>query len=215
MVDVGIINYGMGNLRSIETALDQIGFTHSQVTDARQLNRVRRLILPGVGGFPRAIERLDRQGLAPSLIDWALQGKVLVGICLGMQLLFESSDEISRTSGLGLLSGSVTKLERESNQTSGQRLPNMGWRKIKLCSLSNEQDLAREIRQPFNSGFWMYFAHSFAVFEPAEEIQIATTDFCSKQFAAIVQKGSVVGFQGHPELSGFGGVRILKSALKI
>jgi len=215
VLDVGIVNYGMGNLRSIETALDHVGFSHFQISKAREFSMVRRLILPGVGGFPKAIERLKRQSLAKPIIDWAHSGKVLVGICLGMQLLFESSDEINQTPGLALMKGKVSRLCCESPSVFGNRIPNMGWRQVKACSSGVEDFTQHPLIPTSQSGNWMYFAHSYGVSDSPDGVQIATLQHCSRTYAAIVKRDNVVGFQGHPELSGYSGLRALKSALEI
>lgn len=216
MTKVGIASYGMGNLRSIRSALNFLGLKHQLIDDPASLKLVDSLILPGVGGFPLAMSRLRERGLDESISTWAHQGRKLVGICLGMQLLFEHSDEITPSAGLGLFEGHVRKLDSANIRSANTKLPNMGWRQlIPGIGAGANTDLSISLAAREASNNWMYFAHSYGVETSNKPWCISHIDFGTKQYVAVIQRDNVVGFQGHPELSGLHGLELLKDALTL
>ncbi len=194
---LGLIDYGMGNLHSVQQAFRRLGKPIKIVKEPTGLQQCQALILPGVGAFDPAMEHLKRTGLIPYIKDWAMQEKPLLGICLGLQLLFESSAEGS-SAGLGLLKGHINHLP--TNQ--GERIPHMGWsliRSRKKCPLLSETDQSS----------WMYFVHSYAAIPNEKEDLAATTSFGQIDVTAVVWKGRLGACQFHPEKSANSGKRML------
>jgi glutamine amidotransferase len=192
---IGIVNYGMGNLRSVEKALERVGARVVISAERRDLDGADGLVLPGVGAFPKAMSRIRETGLDHYLADRSADGTPLLGICLGMQLLFESSTENQGARGLGLLPGEVTALE-----AGGLKLPHIGWSPLRVEAESTlTAGLASE--EPF------YFVHSF-VARPAAGDLIASAEH-GERFAAIVGRDRVFGAQFHPEKSSAAGLRLL------
>ena len=180
---IAIVDYGVGNIANIERVLKQLGEAVIVTNDAELLEQAEALVLPGVGAYAPAMERLKETGLVDFLKEQA-EKKPFLGICLGMQLLFESSDEDGLTEGLGILPGTIEKLP------SDVRLPHMGWHQLT------------------NNGEAVYFVHSYgAVCDP--EWIVDSVEY-GRLVPAIVQKGQVTGMQFHPEKSGEVGLKLLK-----
>lgn len=192
---IGIVNYGMGNLRSVEKAIARVGGEPLISSDPEALGGADGLILPGVGAFPAAIERIADSGLDRFLGERARAGTPILGVCLGMQLLFDSSTEHGGAAGLGLLSGRVERLE------AGQlKLPHMGWSPLRI---ERHSPLTEGIAddEPF------YFVHSF-VPRPAPGELLASASH-GERFAAVVGSHPIYGAQFHPEKSSAAGLRML------
>lgn len=200
---IGIIDYDAGNIRSVEKALHYIGEETIVSRDAETLLKADRVILPGVGSFGQAMENLHRYGLVPVLREIADRGTPFLGICLGLQLLFESSEESPGVEGLGLLKGKIVKIPPKE----GLKIPHMGWNSLHL---QNEGRLFQNVPE----GSYVYFVHSYYL--QAEEPQIvkATTDY-SACIHASVEKGNVFACQFHPEKSSRWGLEILKNFASI
>ena len=200
---IGIIDYDAGNIRSVEKALHYIGEETIVSRDAETLLKADRVILPGVGSFGQAMENLYRYGLVPVLREIADRGTPFLGICLGLQLLFESSEESPGVEGLGLLKGKIVKIPPKE----GLKIPHMGWNSLHL---QNGGRLFRNVPE----GSYVYFVHSYYL--QAEEPQIvkATTDY-SACIHASVEKGNVFACQFHPEKSSRWGLEILKNFASI
>ena len=194
---IGLVDYGMGNRRSVEKALEHVGATVQRSEDLEVLRRCDGLVLPGVGAFPAAMARLRSSGLDEALAELARAGVPLLGICLGMQLLYESSDEVAPTAGLGLLSGSVTRLA-----TGGLRLPHIGWNDVRFEQPSPLLSGLADGGCPF------YHVHSLAV-RPAEPGDVVATTEYGERFATVVAHGNVFGVQFHPEKSSAAGLTML------
>ena len=195
---LGLIDYGMGNLHSVQQAFLRLGQSLKIVKSPDDLKSLEALVLPGVGSFDPAMDQLKQTKLIPYLQTWAKEDKPLLGICLGLQLLFESSDEGAR-SGLALLNGHVRKLP--PNQ--GELIPHMGWsllNKKKNCPLLNSNDKKN----------WMYFVHSYSAIPKNECDLAATTKFGTTNVTAIVWKGRVGACQFHPEKSAKSGHKMLQ-----
>ncbi len=199
---LGLIDYGMGNMHSVQQAFCRLERPLSLVRKPKDLQGCDALVLPGVGSFDPAMQQLHRTGLVPYLKDWAASDKPLLGICLGLQLFFESSDEGSE-SGLGLLKGRVERLPEDQ----GERIPHMGWAPLQSrneCPLlgSGEGDS------------WVYFVHSYAAV-PAESLDLAAAvSFGQTTVAAIVWRGRLGACQFHPEKSAEVGHRMLRRWLE-
>ncbi len=193
-----IIDYGAGNLFSVKNALDFLGIENKITNKAEDLRAADRLILPGVGAFPDAMRMLNESGLV-GVIKQEAQKKPLLGICLGMQMLFEKSFEFAKTEGLGLIKGSV-KLMTPKNLA----VPHMGW---------NELEINNPCKLLEKGGEYVYFVHSYAADCPNENVS-AYCDYGMK-VPALVYSGNVYGAQFHPEKSGEAGLAMLKRFAEI
>jgi glutamine amidotransferase len=190
-----ILDYGMGNLRSVEKALEHVGARAAIGADPEAVRAADGLILPGVGAFPRAMERIRATGLDELIAERAAAGTPILGICLGLQLLFERSEELGGAAGLGLLPGEVTALD-----APGLKVPHIGWAPV---AWEHDSPLAEGIAAdtPF------YFVHSFAV-RPAGDDTLGTAEY-GERFACAVERDNVLGVQFHPEKSSGAGLRLL------
>jgi imidazole glycerol-phosphate synthase subunit HisH len=190
-----ILDYGMGNLRSVEKALEHVGARATIGADPDEVRAADGLILPGVGAFPRAMERIRATGLDELIAERAAAGTPILGICLGLQLLFERSDELGGADGLGLLPGAVTKLD-----APGLKVPNIGWAPVRW---ERESRLVEGI--PSETPF--YLVHSF-VARPSTEDALGTAEY-GERFVCAAERGDVFGVQFHPEKSSAAGLRLL------
>ena len=193
---IAIVDFGMGNLRSAAKALEHVGAAVTVSADRDALAAADALVLPGVSAFPEAVRRINARGLAEQIRERAAAGVPLFGICLGMQLLFESSSEHGGAAGLGLLPGHVDEL-----RTGDLKTPHIGWSAVERC-----RDSALTANLPVG-GEPFYFVHSF-VARPRPEHLLATSHY-GEEFAAVVGDGHVFGAQFHPEKSSAAGLRML------
>ena len=198
---VGIIDYGVGNLFSLRSSFAAIGVEAFVSGDAGELAKADRLILPGVGAFGDAAEKLRATGLDAFVREQAAAGKPLMGICLGMQLLFERSFEYGEHFGLGLLKGQVVGMS--GRLPEGLKIPHMGWNALKLTKAA----------KLLEEGSYVYFVHSFYA-ENCEDSLAAVTDY-GIPITAAVEKGNIFGCQFHPEKSGNVGLAILKKFCEV
>jgi glutamine amidotransferase len=189
----------MGNRRSVEKALEHVGARSTITRDHNELRAADALAVPGVGAFPLAMANLHELGLAELIRDRAAQGTPILGICLGMQLLFERSVELGSTDGLGLLAGEVGWID-----TQGLRVPHIGWNEVRF-----ERPSALTAGLPA-SGCPFYHVHSLAA-RPVDPDDIVGTTEYGERFATIVGRGNVFGVQFHPEKSSTDGLRMLRS----
>ncbi len=200
---VGVINYGAGNLGNVRRALDKLDFPQALLQNPTDLENTNPalLLLPGVGAFRTAFERLAALGWPEVLVRWAKEKRPLLGICVGMQLLCAESDENGLTKGLGLLQGHVTRLAGIA------KTPHMGWNTLQWCENAGVlTSLAAETQN-------FYFVHSYAAEENSPHC-VAATKVDGVRFASVAQNGSVVGFQFHPERSGPEGIAFLGKTLR-
>ncbi|MER2107736.1 MAG: imidazole glycerol phosphate synthase subunit HisH [Solibacillus sp.] len=197
---IGVIDYGMGNLFSVEQALKRLDAEVVVTSDQQELEKVDALLLPGVGAFPDAMKRLTETGL----IDFIKNTKKpLLGICLGMQLMFEDSEEVARTKGLGIFNGSIQRF------TNVPRIPHMGWNDLQLATTPYwlaEKELPTDR--------YVYFVHSFYATGLDNAQLVASADYEGVDVPGIVAKDNFTGMQFHPEKSGAFGVFLLKSWLE-
>lgn len=194
---IGIIDYGRGNLRSVEKALEKLGFKAKIITVPEQIEDVRGVILPGVGAFADAMIALNKGRWLEPVQRHVRSGKPFLGICLGMQLLFETGEEHGRHRGLGFLKGKVVKFP------PGLKTPHMGWNTLKII---NPGIILQDIPQ----GSYFYFVHSYYVL-PGEKDCIAATCHYKLDFPAVVGRGNVWGAQFHPEKSSPWGLVMLNN----
>ncbi len=193
---IGVVDYGAGNLQSLGNALDHIGLSWQLVDSAGDLASCERVILPGVGHFRAAMETLSQSGQAAWVAAFAKSGKPILGICLGAQLLLESSEEAPGVVGIGLIPGRVRKL-------TGETIPHMGWNRVR--SNGSHPILESDEQAPH-----FYFAHSY-VCEPGDpDASLAVTDRGTDDVCVAVGCENVVGVQFHPEKSGVAGLSLLE-----
>ena len=191
-----IVDYGMGNLHSVNKALVKVGGTVSISSDPQVIAQGDKVILPGVGAFGDCMENLEKYGLISVLQDTLHSGKPFLGICLGEQLLFEGSEEAPGVKGLGFFKGMVKKIVTE------EKIPHMGWNKLALAASS---PLLKDIQDEY-----VYFVHSYHAVPEDKSIITAVCDYGTTVTAA-VGKGNVQAFQFHPEKSSSMGLKILKA----
>ncbi|MDR0446659.1 MAG: imidazole glycerol phosphate synthase subunit HisH [Oscillospiraceae bacterium] len=198
-----IIDYGVGNLFSLRCSLEYIGERAAVTRDAETVYRADRVILPGVGAFGDAARKLRESGMTDVVLSHASEGKPLLGICLGMQLLFDRSFEYGEHQGLGLIPGDVLPIEPVIPK--GYKIPHIGWNALKFPKERSRTPIFKYI----NAGDCVYFVHSFHG-ASAREDTIATAEY-GGELTAAVARGNVYGAQFHPEKSGEVGLGILKA----
>lgn len=191
-----IVDYGVGNLKSVTNAMAYLGLESKVTGDAGELERADAILLPGVGAFPDAAKKLRGTGLDKTIVAQA-DKKPILGICLGMQLLFELGEEVRLCAGLGLVGGSVKKIETPC------KLPHIGWNSL---TFPNPSPLFAGMEE----GSYVYFVHSFCAVASSPDDVIARTDY-GVPVTAAVGRGNVYGCQFHPEKSGEVGLQILKN----
>jgi imidazole glycerol-phosphate synthase subunit HisH len=200
---IAIIDYGMGNLRSVQKAFEKIGATAHIAPFPRDIANARGIVLPGVGAFGQAMENLRAIGWIEPLRDACARGVPFIGICLGMQLLFESSEEMGRHEGLGILRGEVKRFNGEL------KVPQMGWNQIHIQA-ERHSPLLRDV----TDGSYAFFVHSYYCAPRDASIMVASTDY-GIEFASVVQQRNVFGAQFHPEKSQSVGLEILENFARI
>lgn len=199
-----IIDYGVGNLFSLTSSFEAIGADIKVSSSPEEIRAAERLVLPGVGAFRDAAEKLRASGLDTVIIDEVKRGKKLLGICLGMQMLFEKSYEYGEYAGLGLLKGEIRPIAEVIDE--GLKIPHIGWNAL---SFHRESPLFRYL----DEGDFVYFVHSYYAVG-CEDSLLATADY-SVPLTAAVGKGNVYGCQFHPEKSASVGLKILKAFLEL
>ncbi len=197
MAKIGLIDYGMGNLFSVQQAFKRINQPLDIICDHKTLKFCDALILPGVGSFDPAMTNLKNTDLIPSIIDWINNGKPLLGICLGLQLLFESSDE-GNLRGLGVIKGKICKLPNDQNE----RIPHIGWSPIYK---TNECP----ILENYPDSNWMYFVHSYSACPLDQKNTVAITKFGKADVSSMIWYKNTGACQFHPEKSGIAGQKLI------
>ena len=203
---IGIVDYGMGNLFSVSKALERLGAEYIITSDKQTLLAADALLLPGVGAFRDAMLLLNEEGLTETIKEFAQTGKPLLGICLGMQLLFEDSDENGLTEGLKLLPGSVRRFPGKTNEGESYKVPHMGWNKLQFVK---ESPLLNGLDEDF-----VYFVHSYFVDAKDSDVLLAKASY-HEEVSAVVGHGNIFGMQFHPEKSSKLGMALLANFLKL
>jgi len=199
---IGLVDYGMGNRRSAEKALARVGARVDVSGDPDLLRMMDGLVLPGVGAFPAAMAAIRARGLDELLAERVGAGVPLLGLCLGMQLLFDGSEEHDGATGLGLLAGTVRRLS-----APGLKLPHIGWSELRWL---RQSPLSEGLPDPA----YLYHVHSFAPQPIDEDVVLATADY-GEPFPAIVGRGNVFGTQSHPEKSSAHGLALLANFTRL
>ncbi len=198
---IGLIDYGMGNRRSVFKALEHVGADVVMSDDPTVLDGADGLVLPGVGAFPQAMVNLRERGLVEPILGWAREGRPLLGVCLGMQLLFDRSTELGGADGLGILGGEVRDL------VDAPKLPHIGWNLVEWATTS-------PLVEGLGTGSAFYHVHSLAA-HPADEAVVLGYGAYGERFVTAVAAGSVFGAQFHPEKSSAAGLRLLENFTRI
>lgn len=200
MTKITIIDYGMGNLYSVSKAVAAVGAEPVVTSDAEVIAQAEKILLPGVGAFGDCMANLEKSGLIPVIKEHLAKGTPFLGICLGMQVLFEGSEEDPGVAGLGYFKGQVKKL------TTQEKIPHMGWNKLELRTASPLLEEA--------AGDYVYFVHSFHAEPEDKSIITAVCDY-GQEVTASVGKGNVQAFQFHPEKSSRVGLALLKKFVEL
>lgn len=201
---IAVIDYGMGNIHSVHKVIGSMGLKPLIVTKKDDLDKVEKIILPGVGAFADAMDELDRRDLKTSLISQINNKKPFLGICLGMQLLFNRSFEGKGCAGLGVLNGVVNRFSNRDKF----KVPHIGWNRI------NASVNPCKLLEGVAPGSYVYFCHSYYVQPQEQQVIAATTDY-GIDFASVVCKDNVFGVQFHPEKSQKIGIKILENFIKL
>jgi glutamine amidotransferase len=199
---IAIVDYGMGNRRSVEKALEHVGATVVRTADRGAIAAADAIVVPGVGAFPEAMRRLDALGLDALIRERAAAGVPVLGICLGMQLLFESSTEHEGAAGLGLLGGKVTRLD-----APGLKIPHIGWNTVSFTRPAT-------LTEGLGDAAAFYHVHTYAC-RPADESDVVGRGEYGERFVSIVERANVMGVQFHPEKSSLDGLALLRNFVRV
>ena len=207
---IAILDYGLGNVKSISNAFDNIGVIPILSKDRDVVMESSALVLPGVGAFAKGMENLEKNNLVSIIYDFVKTSKPFLGICLGMQMLLEKSEEFGETEGLGLIKGKVKKMSINGN--SLDKLPHVSWNELSEPSqgrwkgtLLNDSSLLTDV----------YFVHTFVASPENKKDVLATTNYGNTEFCAAVHSKNVYGTQFHPEKSGKAGLKMLKNFIEL
>jgi glutamine amidotransferase len=204
---VTIIDYGVGNLLSVQRGFEKCGARVNLTSDPKEILDAKRVVLPGVGAFANAMEALNSFDLISVVKEIGKRNTPLLGICLGMELLLDESNEFGVTKGLGLIPGYVTSIPTKQVDGTVQKIPHIGWSSIQPSS--NYTNWNDSILSNNRYGDSMYFVHSFMAVPSNQENRIADCDYGGHNISAVISKGNITGCQFHPEKSGETGLKIL------
>lgn len=206
-----IVDYGVGNLHSLKKAIEYAGFTPTISNRLEEISRATHIFLPGVGSFYKASETLKQMKLFNFLKDFDYENKKIIGICLGMQLLFDSSNEDNFSEGLSLIKGKIEKIKfMNTNNNKVFKIPNIGWFKLKYNNNYLSEKIIKNLN--FNSDKF-YFVHSYHATNFDPKCLIAYINYNDVIVPAIVKKGNIYGMQFHPEKSRIAGIKLIKNFL--
>ncbi len=213
MAKIVVIDYGMGNLRSVSKALERLGGSVTVSGDPKELAGAEKVVLPGVGAFGAAMRELNAQGLVEPIKAAIASGKPYLGICLGLQLLFRTSEEAAGTAGLGVLEGEVKRFEVNGASTDARlKIPHMGWNQVEAVG---EAAAGRcPLLRGMEAGSFVYFVHSYYPRPADRSITALETDY-GVRFASMVWRGNLYATQFHPEKSQAVGLTVLENFLRL
>ncbi len=200
---IAVVDYRRGNLRSVQKALERMGGNAVVTGDPTVIKDAKAVVLPGVGAFGDCLRNLEELKLVNPVLDSIESGKPFLGICLGLQLLFEESEEFGRTPGLGVIKGKVVRF-RDMN---GLKIPHMGWNSI-------EKAKPNPLLEGVNDGSYFYFVHSYYVVPDEEEVVATRTTYGPVTFVSMIQKGNLWASQFHPEKSQKVGLKVFKNFIE-
>lgn len=210
MREVTIVDYGIGNLLSVARAFEQCGAKVKLSDDAKELERAERLVLPGVGAFKDGMQGLEGRGLDHAVKSFSLTGRPFLGICLGMQMMLDESEEYGACRGLGLIAGNVVSIPATTAQGDPHKIPHIGWNELSVAQGSSwDGTLLSGVAQ----GTAAYFVHSFTAAPADSGHRLADTFYNGRLISAAIRKGNLYGTQYHPEKSGAAGLKMVQSFL--
>ena len=210
---IAIVDYGIGNVFNIVRACEQCGVEAQLVDSVAQIQSASHIILPGVGAFGKGMHELETRGFVDAIKLHATKQKPLLGICLGMQLLLDESDEFGKTKGLGIIPGKVIAIPSTGSNGKLHKIPHIGWNELKKTASGS--DWSESILYDVKEDVSTYFVHSFTAFPNSAKHRLADVDYDGCQISAVIQDGNIYGCQFHPEKSGSEGLKILKAFLEI
>ncbi|QWE31043.1 imidazole glycerol phosphate synthase subunit HisH [Polynucleobacter sp. Adler-ghost] len=210
LLNVSIIDYGIGNLYSVQQAFERCGATVRLARTPRDIELAEKLVLPGVGAFADGMLELNRRELTGPILEYAASNRPLLGICLGMQMLATSSEEFKLSHGLDLIPGKVKKINTKTASGAELRLPHTGWTKIYQTKLGCWDE---SILNGCKDGVAVYLVHSYALSTEDNSSVLAECSYGDNRIATVVRKGNIYGCQFHPEKSGLDGLKILSNFL--
>ena len=202
---IAVIDYGVGNFFSLLSSLNYVGLDTKLTNNIEEIKNAKGIILPGVGAFRDAIGNLEKYGLKETLINEARKGKPFLGICLGMQMLFEKNYEYGEYEGLGLINGTVKEIKKYIPENSDLKIPHMGWNSL----IINERFKDDKILKDVDNNEYVYYVHSY--FAKTDTKNIVTYSEYGTKIPGIVKNENVYGMQFHPEKSGDTGLKLLKN----
>lgn len=202
---IAVIDYGVGNLFSLLSSLNYVGLDTKLTNNIEEIKNAERIILPGVGAFRDAIGNLEKYGLKEILINEAKNGKPFLGICLGMQMLFEKSYEYGEYEGLGLINGTVEEIKKYIPENSDLKIPHMGWNSLAINDGFKDDKILKDV----DNNEYVYYVHSYFAKTDTKNI-VAYSEYGTK-IPGIVKNENVYGMQFHPEKSGDTGLKLLKN----
>lgn len=206
-MNIGVLDYGAGNLKNVCRAIEHLGYKYSLVSKSSEIENVDKLIIPGVGAFRVAMQHLTELGLVEPIKKFAEDGISILGICLGMQLLFENSTEHGKSDGLGLLKGTVNIIPSVGFSGNSIKVPHIGWNELVI------DNATESIVKGLESDDAVYFVHSYRAENYEDSTLVAHCKYDGHVLPAIVRRRNIVGCQFHPEKSGEIGLKILRSFL--
>ena len=202
---IAVIDYGVGNLFSLLSSLNYVGLDTKLTNNIEEIKNSKGIILPGVGAFRDAIGNLEKYGLKEILINEAKNGKPFLGICLGMQMLFEKSYEYGEYEGLGLINGTVEEIKKYIPENSDLKIPHMGWNSLAINDGFKDDKILKDV----DNNEYVYYVHSY--FAKTDTKNIVTYSEYGTKIPGIVKNENVYGMQFHPEKSGDTGLKLLKN----
>ena len=210
---VTVIDYGRGNLFSVTKAFEHCGAEVEITQSAERVLAAERLVLPGVGAFGDAMEALGRRGLIEPVQEYAKSGRPFLGICIGMQLMFDGGEEFGDHQGLGLIAGRVVAIPDTDADGRTHKVPHIGWTRLDTARGGREWD--GTILAGLGADDWVYFVHSFTAMPADDRHRLADSDYGGRRISAAVRLGSLWGCQFHPEKSGPAGIAVLSRFLAL
>ena len=202
---IAVIDYGVGNLFSLLSSLNYVGLDTKLTNNIEEIKNAKGIILPGVGAFRDAIGNLEKYGLKEALISEAKKGKSFLGICLGMQMLFEKSYEYGEYEGLGLINGTVEEIKKYIPENSDLKIPHMGWNSLAINDGFKDDKILKDV----DNNEYVYYVHSYFAKTDMKNI-VAYSEYGTK-ISGIVKNENIYGMQFHPEKSGDTGLKLLKN----
>ena len=210
-MDVAIIDYGMSNLHSVQAACSKVGLSSFITADVEKIMRAKIAILPGVGAFGETMFHLTESKLNDCILRFVQSGKPFIGICLGLQLLFDQSKEFGSHKGLGLIKGTVKKFQFNAGENNKYPVPQIGWNRIRQNNCSWDNTLLCKNQ----SDDFMYFVHSYYVEPEDENVVLATTTYGDQEYCSAIHYNNIFATQFHPEKSAIKGQLIYRKMLNV